>query len=143
MRDVERDRLLRHGRKAQRLDEPVPVCLGCGCASVEALTGVPFRSLPVWVQRRIIERHHPRGRVVDPEWVVPLCRSCHAVASDRWYDLPAEVRAPTTDRERAVAVLLGVADWLRTVTEGAGMALVRVEEVATLLLAVDDEEGTR
>jgi hypothetical protein len=138
--DAERTHLIRHSRKALRLGAPASVCMTCGCASVEALLGVPFRSLPEWAQRRIIERHHVAGRAVDPEWTVPLCRTCHALASDRQHDLPSEVRRPGTERERQAARLHGVADALRIAEEGLRSARTVVEQAAESLLSISAHE---
>jgi hypothetical protein len=138
--DAERTHLIRHSRKALRLGESAPVCLGCGCVSIEALVGVPFLLLPAWAQRRTIERHHLAGRAVDPEWTVPLCHTCHAVASDRQHDLPSEVRRPGTERERQAARLYGVADALRIAEEGLRSARTVVEQAAESLLSISAHE---
>jgi hypothetical protein len=94
--DAERACLRRRERRLQRLGGPAPTCLGCGCASVEALIGVPFRLLSEWARRKVIERDHPAGRAADPEWTVPLDLTCHALATERRRDLPAEIIRPRT-----------------------------------------------
>jgi hypothetical protein len=90
------------------------------------------------MQRVVMERHHPAGRTVDPAWVVPLCRTCHAIATAYQWDLPAEIRHPRTRRDRQVALLHGVADALRLIEQGARAARVRMER----LIAEVEQEGT-
>ncbi len=129
VRNAERARLIRQSRRRLRLGEPFPVCATCGCDKVETLTGVSWSELPTWVQRKIIQRHHPAGRAAEPGWTVPLCLTCHALASERQRDLPLEVRRPRTKRDRQRALLHGVIDVLRIFEEGARSARAVVERV--------------
>jgi hypothetical protein len=69
------------------------------------------------------------GRAVDRGWVVPLCRTCHALVSERQRDLPPEVRRPRTRRDRHRALLRAVADTLRVLGEGARSTRAVVERL--------------
>lgn len=141
--DAERARLIRQNRRALRLGVPVSGCMACPCTSVEALLGVPWRALPEWMQRRIIELHHLEGKAIDPDWIVPLCRNCHAIATERRRDLPPEILRPRTERERMAADLQGVEDWLGFLVQGASEAQARIRWVKEYLLTRPGDKGGR
>ncbi len=128
-------REIRHERKYQERGSPNPVCPGCGCINIVALTGAPFSRLPVSLQKKLIEEHHLAGRVAG-EWQVHACLNCHAVFSDNQYDWDVRLRRPETWIEQLAAFLQGLADWFRqlgtTLTELADMLQAWVEQLLGL-----------
>jgi len=140
--ELNRRRPLRHARKVQRFDGPTPACLFCPEDRIEALRAVPFEKLPEHLKRKVIERHHPDGRDVS-EWVIPVCRNCHAVESDTQEDLPRPLRAPQTAVERAAALLAADARFFRRLGEACQERSAMLErEVETLLGTPHPREET-
>jgi hypothetical protein len=94
----------RRERRLQRLMTLPAVCIACGLPQVEALMDVPFSALPPEFRRRLMEYHHPAGRMVDPDWTVPLCKNCHAILTEvRRLHLPPH--PPATPEERATLTI--------------------------------------
>lgn len=47
------------------------------------------------VRRSLLDAHHPSGDVNDPDFVVPLCKNCHAIESARELDAGIDLRHRT------------------------------------------------
>jgi hypothetical protein len=73
----------RKAKRRQRFTTENPCCVLCGATVLESLIPVT----PDWLEKRGIpfgplEAHHVVGHVHDPKLTVPLCRNCHAVATE-------------------------------------------------------------
>src|SRR5688500_6013898 len=66
----------RHSRRSRRLG-PDARCLLCPQTDPRALSHYP---------RVVLEEHHVVARLNDNELTVVLCRSCHAIETDRQRD---------------------------------------------------------
>lgn len=76
---------IRRTRRDERLGEGPRVCLLCGYAELEALIPVTLgwlRDHGISDLQRLLEDHHVYGKAHDPEFVVPLCRNCHAEVTE-------------------------------------------------------------
>lgn len=74
-----------------------------------------------------MEKHHPPGRVRDPDTTVLECRNCHRVLSDDQRDHPAHNADADKMLDTIGHFLLGLADMLRIVIErlyAFGLALI-------------------
>ena len=73
----------RNKRRQERHGGGSSVCMLCGYPDLVAL----IRVSPEWLtvhgcQRSLLEKHHLAGRNHDSELTVPLCRNCHAEATE-------------------------------------------------------------
>ena len=70
-------------RRHERHGGDPSVCLLCGYSDLVALVRVsPDWLMAHGVPRSLLEEHHLAGRKHDPELTVPLCRNCHAEATE-------------------------------------------------------------
>jgi hypothetical protein len=117
----------RKARRAAKLP-PDAACVLCGEATPEAL---------LLVDRTVLEQHHPLGETYAPNLVVPLCRNCHAVETERMRDLGVELtRAKRPLPETLASVLAALGGFLI----GLGRALLAwSRELADLTRALDRE----
>jgi len=94
MNDQEKDRERRRQLRLEHLGTSAPKCPLCGESD--------------W---RCFESHHIAGRKFD-DIEIPVCRNCHAKASNQQRDHPGQISNPPHPLERIAHFLLGLADLL-------------------------------
>ncbi len=114
MNDHELNRERRRQRALERLGTNTPRCPLCGIDDPLAL-----------------ELHHIAGRDYDDE-LVPVCRNCHRLLSDRQKDHPPGNNRSASDPERIGHFLLGLADMFE-------MLVKRLREFAEKLFALENQ----
>jgi hypothetical protein len=73
---------IRETRRENRLGQ-LRVCFLCGYADPVAFVVVtPEWSIEKGVPRSFFEKHHPNGEEHDREFKMPICRNCHARATE-------------------------------------------------------------
>lgn len=111
----------RRARKRHQLPEDA-ACAFCGERNPDALR--PFR-------RTTTEAHHPAGEANDPDLVVALCMTHHAIVTALGWDAALDLtRRPVTVLARAAGALQSLAVFLQALAE----ALLRL---ARELLALE------
>ena len=113
-------------RRHERHGGSSSVCMLCGYPDLVAL----IRVSPDWLtahgcQRSLLEKHHLVGRKHDPELTVPLCRNCHAEATEGLLKAVVSMR-PEPDPARRIALML---DALAVFREEEAEALRRWAEL--------------
>lgn len=73
----------RRVKRKERLGIENPSCFLCGARVLESLIPVTVD----WLEQKgipsgLLEAHHIVGHAHDPKLTVPLCRNCHAVATE-------------------------------------------------------------
>lgn len=101
----------RRTRRARRIG-PDAACARCGLATPETL---------IAADRSILEAHHVCGRANDSGLTVPLCRNCHAVATEGQRAAGATFAAPPTVLHQIAAALASFFAFLADLAE-RGMA---------------------
>jgi hypothetical protein len=143
MHDAERERKrqMRWERKCPHT--LAPVCIVCGCRDLPALTEYRWADLPEHIRQRLLQGHHIARREADPDTVVILCRSDHAILDDAQYDWPPVLRKAHSPEERIAALLAGAEDMLRWRAEMDVRLADRFHEIQEELLALASaKEGT-
>ena len=108
MNELEKRRERREQRRLERLGTDKPICL---CGETDS---------------RCFDSHHIAGRAFDPT-ETPLCKNCHAKASDVQKDHPRQVSDPPHPLERIGHFLHGLADLL-------ALAIARLREFGNELI---------
>ena len=99
--------------KRQRRLAPDAVCVACGESAHVAL-----------------EMHHPMGSAHDPDLTVPLCKNCHAKATED--QLREEVPLSATDSllDRLAAIFGALAAFFRFLADAFNRLQTQVKEFA-------------
>ena len=99
---------VRRTKQKRRVGEHA-VCVLCRRAEPEALKRVALSELN-GTTRRLVEQHHVVGKRNDATLTVPICLSCHAVATEQLRSVAASMQQPRTLLEKLIAILkaLGV-----------------------------------
>jgi hypothetical protein len=88
-------------RRKRRLRLPADAaCLLCGQREIPALIPTPGR---------LIQAHHLLGWEIAPDVTVPLCQTCHAIATAQLQDAGVDMTSPPSALERAIHVLRALA----------------------------------
>ncbi len=114
----------RRARRQRRIGAPT-VCMLCGLRELAALTVLP---------RRLIEQHHVVGRAHDPQLMVPVCRNCHAILTERYRHAGVSMRPPASALDRLVAALGALGVFFR---ELAAACVRWAAELSELVEALD------
>ncbi len=124
----ERDPIANDARKAaRRYRFPGAACVLCGESDPDVL---------VAGRRVLIELHHVAGAANDAAAVVPLCRNCHAVATERQRDAGVDLTR-REDRhllERLEAALRSLGTFLALLAE---RCLAWADGVAAVVSGLD------
>lgn len=117
MNEQELRRERRKQRVLERLGTNAPRCPFCGID-----------------EPLVFELHHVAGRDFDKlnETLVPVCRNCHRILSDRQKDHPPASSGPPSDAERIAHFLLGLADMFELLVK-------RLREFAQKLFAMENQ----
>jgi len=83
-------------------------CAHCGTGSLECL--IP-------VKASLVEGHHAVGRANDPDLEIPLCRNCHALATERQMQADVSLTPPKTVLHKIVEVLKSLGAFFGQLTE--------------------------
>lgn len=110
-------------------------CALCGYAEPEALRRAPISKLDRKA-RSIIERHHVVGRNHDQTLTIPLCRNCHAQATEQLRQKGVSMKQPNTTLERLISILKALAAFF----EMLGDACFRWAEALVRFVAGLDAE---
>ena len=95
---MEKDPIKNDARKAKRemrLGKDAK-CAWCGISNLESLT---------LEKRSLIENHHVVGRANDADLVIPLCRNCHGVATEKSRQTGVSMKKPETVLHKTINVL--------------------------------------
>jgi hypothetical protein len=116
----EHDPISNDARQAERLRKfgPEPhLCLFCGLDDPSVLIPKTFRWLKQRVHRSILEKHHVLGRNHDNDFIVLLCRNCHAKVTEGYLQVGIELRREPNVRKRIAQMLRAEAAFLRQLAE--------------------------
>lgn len=88
----------RERKRRDRFNSQHPCCLLCGATVLVNLVPVTLK----WLKKKgipsgLLEAHHIVGNVHDPKLTVPLCRNCHALATEDLLRAGVSMK-PATDR---------------------------------------------
>jgi hypothetical protein len=110
-RDKNPKRTARREAKQQRRVPPDAVCAGCG-------KGAPY----------LMEQHHVMGRAHEPDLTAPLCKNCHAEATQG--QLQEEVPLSATDNilDRVAAIFDALAAFFRFLADSFNRLAGQVRE---------------
>ncbi len=97
-------------RRLARLGNGPLVCILCGYTDPIALMGVTAEWLmSKGIPQSLFEKHHPSGREHDPEFIFPICRNCHAKATEGLYCAGVSMMAEPDQDTREALRLEGLA----------------------------------
>lgn len=105
-------------------------CAQCGIGNFETLRPV---------KASLIESHHVVGRANDSDLVVPLCKNCHALATEKLAQVGASMNPPNTVLHKLVEVLKALGAFF---TDLGGKCIEWSAEVARLITGLNNQHPT-
>jgi hypothetical protein len=93
------------------------MCLFCAIDDPLVLIPRPLRWLKYRVRRSVLEKHHVLARNHNPDFIVLLCRNCHAKVSEGYLQAGIELKREPNSRKRIVHMLRAQAVFLRELAE--------------------------
>lgn len=105
----------RRRRRQKRFWSDNPTCVLCGEPNLERLTPVSLDWLKA--HRVLIQFHHPVGVQNDPEFEVPVCHNCHAMAHEGLAQAGISMRRETNPKTRVAVMLEALAVFLEILAD--------------------------
>jgi hypothetical protein len=121
-------------KRRERLNRGYWCCFRCTAMLLEGFIPVSLD----WLEKRgipsgLLEAHHVVGKAHDAELTVPLCRNCHALATEDLLRAGVSMK-PTADRRTLAEIrleasatflerfALSLRDWIKELPEGGDAA---------------------
>lgn len=107
----------RNAERLRNLGLGPHICLFCGIDDPLVLISKSLRWLKYHVNRSVLEKHHVLSRNHDPNFVVLLCRNCHARVTEGYLRAGIELHTEPNSRKRTAHMLRAGAVFLRQLAD--------------------------